>query len=88
MKALTGENRIHQKAFRCLVSSATRNGQQLAAVTLNDGDDWNDHARMLDFGFENFPLVEIAQKSSQWLTWMLLRGVDLLIRLQRARSRA
>ncbi|WJH28657.1 D-alanyl-D-alanine carboxypeptidase [Paenibacillus sp. CC-CFT742] len=51
-----------KKAFRCLVSSATRNGQQLAAVTLNDGDDWNDHARMLNFGFENFPLVEIAQK--------------------------
>ncbi|WP_354486028.1 D-alanyl-D-alanine carboxypeptidase family protein [Paenibacillus sp. PvP094] len=51
-----------KKAFRCLVSSATRNGQQLAAVTLNDGNDWNDHARMLDFGFENFPLVEIAQK--------------------------
>ncbi|WP_416295188.1 D-alanyl-D-alanine carboxypeptidase family protein [Paenibacillus illinoisensis] len=51
-----------KKAFRCLVSSATRNGQQLAAVTLNDGDDWNDHARMLDFGFENFPLVEIARK--------------------------
>ncbi|MFK0523235.1 D-alanyl-D-alanine carboxypeptidase family protein [Paenibacillus illinoisensis] len=51
-----------KKAFRCLVSSATRNGQQLAAVTLNDGDDWNDHARMLDFGFENFPLMEIAQK--------------------------
>lgn len=51
-----------KKAFRCLVSSATRNGQQLAAVTLNDGNDWNDHARMLDFGFENFPLMEIAQK--------------------------
>ncbi|WP_440109920.1 D-alanyl-D-alanine carboxypeptidase family protein [Paenibacillus sp. QZ-Y1] len=51
-----------KKAFRCLVSSATRNGQQLAAVTLNDGDDWNDHARMLDFGFEHFPLVEIAKK--------------------------
>ncbi|MGF9699101.1 D-alanyl-D-alanine carboxypeptidase family protein [Paenibacillus sp. MABNR03] len=51
-----------KKAFRCLVSSATRNGQQLAAVTLNDGNDWNDHARMLDFGFENFPLVEVAKK--------------------------
>ncbi|RAW14624.1 D-alanyl-D-alanine carboxypeptidase [Paenibacillus taichungensis] len=51
-----------KKAFRCLVSSATRDGQQLAAVTLNDGDDWNDHSRMLDFGFENFPLVEIAKK--------------------------
>ncbi|GAS82733.1 D-alanyl-D-alanine carboxypeptidase family protein [Paenibacillus amylolyticus] len=51
-----------KKAFRCLVSSATRNGQQLAAVTLNDGNDWNDHARMLDFGFEYFPLVEVAKQ--------------------------
>ena len=43
-------------AKRCLVSSATRDGQQLAAVTLNDGDDWADHARMLDYGFANFQL--------------------------------
>ncbi|MFD0711112.1 D-alanyl-D-alanine carboxypeptidase family protein [Paenibacillus sp. GCM10027626] len=49
-------------ALRCLVSSATRDGQQLAAVTINDGDDWADHKRMLDWGFENFPLQEVAQK--------------------------
>ncbi|GGA22802.1 D-alanyl-D-alanine carboxypeptidase family protein [Paenibacillus physcomitrellae] len=49
-------------ARRCLVSSATRNGQQLAAVTLNDGDDWNDHANMLDFGFANFPLQTLVNK--------------------------
>ncbi|WP_138492992.1 D-alanyl-D-alanine carboxypeptidase family protein [Paenibacillus pinistramenti] len=47
-------------ARRCLVSSATRNGQQLAAVTLNDGDDWNDHAKMLDFGFQNYPLKTLV----------------------------
>ncbi|MEO3945240.1 D-alanyl-D-alanine carboxypeptidase family protein [Gorillibacterium sp. CAU 1737] len=46
---------------RCLVSSATRNGQQLAAVTLNDGNDWADHSRMLDYGFVNYPLEVVVQ---------------------------
>ncbi|MNW36128.1 D-alanyl-D-alanine carboxypeptidase DacB precursor [compost metagenome] len=52
----TGYTKI---ARRCLVSSATRNGQQLVAVTINDGDDWNDHAKLLDYGFENYPLTEL-----------------------------
>ncbi|MHA6483846.1 D-alanyl-D-alanine carboxypeptidase family protein [Paenibacillus sp. strain BS8-2] len=51
-----------KKAFRCLVSSATRNGQQLAAVTINDGDDWNDHSRLLDWGFKHYPLQTVAEK--------------------------
>lgn len=63
-----------KKAFRCLVSSATRDGQQLAAVTLNDGDDWNDHARMLDFGFEHFPLVEIAEQEQPVQNMELVTG--------------
>ena len=44
-----------EKAGRTLVSAATRDGQTLICVTLNDGDDWNDHARLLDYGFEVFP---------------------------------
>lgn len=63
-----------KKAFRCLVSSATRNGQQLAAVTLNDGNDWNDHARMLDFGFDHFPLVEIAKKEQPVVNTDVITG--------------
>ena len=38
-------------ARRCLVSAAEREGTTLIAVTLNAPDDWNDHARMLDYGF-------------------------------------
>lgn len=38
-------------ARRCLVSAAERDGTLLIAVTLSDGDDWNDHAKMLDYGF-------------------------------------
>jgi D-alanyl-D-alanine carboxypeptidase len=52
-------------ALRCLVSSATRNGQQLAVVTLNDSDDWADHTRMLDYGFNNYPLTEIVRKGDR-----------------------
>ncbi len=49
-------------AKRCLVSSATRGGQQLAVVTLNDPDDWADHARLLTYGFQNYPLQPIVNK--------------------------
>ncbi|MUT65525.1 D-alanyl-D-alanine carboxypeptidase family protein [Paenibacillus sp. NEAU-GSW1] len=52
-------------ALRCLVSSATRNGQQLAAVTINDSDDWADHRNMLDWGFNHYPLMEIASKGQE-----------------------
>jgi len=38
-------------ARRCLVSAATRDGVTLIAVTLNAYDDWNDHAKMFDYGF-------------------------------------
>lgn len=54
-----------KKALRCLVSSATRNGQQLVAVTINDGDDWNDHASLLNFGFNHFPLKTLIERGDK-----------------------
>ncbi|OMF91989.1 D-alanyl-D-alanine carboxypeptidase family protein [Paenibacillus sp. FSL R7-0273] len=51
-----------KKAMRCLVSSATRGGQQLVAVTLNDGNDWNDHAALLNFGFNHYPLKTLIER--------------------------
>nr|WP_276352281.1 D-alanyl-D-alanine carboxypeptidase family protein [Cohnella sp. YIM B05605] len=51
-----------KQALRTLVTSATRNGQQLAAVTLNDGDDWADHRSLLDYGFRYFRLQEVVRK--------------------------
>lgn len=41
-----------KKSGRCLVSYAKRNGTGLIAVTLNDPDDWNDHRKLFDYGFE------------------------------------
>lgn len=40
-----------KKSGRCLVSAAEKNGVRLVAVTLNAPDDWNDHEKMLDYGF-------------------------------------
>lgn len=65
-----------KKAFRCLVSSATRDGRQLAAVTLNDGDDWNDHANMLDYGFKYYPLQEITRKNTPLQGYNFVTGAS------------
>lgn len=50
-----------KQALRTLVSSATRGGQQLVAVTLNDRDDWIDHRNLLDYGFARYPLASVAK---------------------------
>lgn len=43
-----------KKSGRCLVSSATREGYQMIAVTLNASDDWNDHIKMLNYAFDSY----------------------------------
>ncbi len=55
-----------KKAGRCLVSSAVRDGRELIAVTLNAPDDWNDHAKMLDHGFEDFETAVLAKEGQIW----------------------
>jgi D-alanyl-D-alanine carboxypeptidase len=39
------------KAGRTLVSAAVRNGRTLICVTLNDGNDWEDHEALYNWGF-------------------------------------
>lgn len=39
---------------RCLVSAARRDGLTLIAVTLSAPNDWNEHTKMLDYGFAFF----------------------------------
>lgn len=43
-------------AGNCLISSASRYGQQLIAVVLHSDDRWSDSLRLLDYGFERFAL--------------------------------
>ena len=43
-------------AGRCLVSCAERDGLRLIAVTLDDGDDWDDHMALFDDAFSHYTL--------------------------------
>lgn len=42
-----------KKSGRCLVTACQRDDVTLVCVTLNDPNDWYDHKRMFDYGFEN-----------------------------------
>ena len=46
-----GKTGYTQAAGRCLVSAAKKDGVTLICVTLNDKNDWNDHAALYDYGF-------------------------------------
>lgn len=60
-------------AGRTLVSAAQREGMTLICVTLKDGDDWNDHLALFDYGFDAFRLEMIAGRG-QKLACMTVRG--------------
>ncbi len=49
-----------QKSGRCLVSAAERDGVTVIAVTIDSPDDWNDHTKLLDYGFANYRSVELC----------------------------
>ena len=58
-----GKTGFTKKSGRCLVTCAERDGLQLVCVTLNAPDDWNDHAKLYDFGFANYKRVFFGAQS-------------------------
>ncbi len=48
-----------KKSGRCLVTACERDGTMLIAVTLNAGDDWNDHRKLYEYGYEKCVSNEI-----------------------------
>ena len=55
-----------QRAGRTLVSAAEREGLTLICVTLNDPDDWADHAALLDWGSDQHRAHPVAGRESGW----------------------
>ncbi len=51
-----------KKSGRCLVSAAERNGITLVAVTLSAPDDWKDHKKLMDYGFELCEKITVIEK--------------------------
>lgn len=48
------------EAGRCLVSACERDGMELICVTLNDRNDWEDHSRLYDYGFDCVKKTEVS----------------------------
>ncbi len=59
-----GKTGFTKRAKRTLVSTAEKEGMGLIAVTLNDGDDWQDHINLFEWGFETYDLVPIVEKGT------------------------
>ena len=49
-----------KSAGRILVSSCTRQGRRLVAVTINDGNDWQDHRNLMEVGFANYRVQQLV----------------------------
>jgi len=52
-----------KRSGRCLVTAAERDGVTLVAVTLKASDDWNDHCRMLDYGFDSLESLTLLDEN-------------------------
>ena len=63
------------RSGRCLVSSASRNGMNLIAVSLNASDWFNDNYKLLDYGFENYKYSLIYDKG-QYLKKIAINNGD------------
>ncbi|WP_174734060.1 D-alanyl-D-alanine carboxypeptidase family protein [Mesobacillus harenae] len=54
-----GKTGYTKRAKRTLVTTASKKGLDLIAVTLNGPDDWNDHIQMYESTFGYYKLVEV-----------------------------
>ena len=61
-------------AGRILVSSACRDGRRLICVTMNDPDDWKDHAFLLEDGFSRFTPRKIIDEGQELGTVEIIGG--------------
>ena len=57
-----GKTGFTEIAKRTLVSTATKDNMSLVVVTLNDGNDWQDHQNLFEYGFSNYSNLKILEK--------------------------
>ncbi|MEC5422353.1 D-alanyl-D-alanine carboxypeptidase family protein [Virgibacillus sp. C22-A2] len=60
-----GKTGYTRKTGRTLVTTATKDGMDLIAVTLNASDDWRDHISMFEWGFKNYTMESIIEKGDK-----------------------
>ncbi len=68
-------------AGRILVSSALRQGRRLICVTINDGNDWQDHQTLLEDGFSGYTLCSIVREGDYMGSMSVLGGQSEQVQL-------
>ncbi|MGL4374228.1 MAG: D-alanyl-D-alanine carboxypeptidase family protein [Turicibacter sp.] len=66
--AIGGKTGFTKMARRTLVTSAQKDGLELVVVTLNAGDDWNDHMGLFNYGFDQFEVKKVVKKGEVYVT--------------------
>lgn len=66
---------------RCLVTCARRNGLSLVCVTLNDGNDWQDHINLYNRAFEEYEAKEYIKKGTVLGNAKIYGGEEKKVRL-------
>lgn len=61
-KATGGKTGFTKKAGRTLISTASSGSLSLIVVTLNDGQDWQDHQQLFEWGFTRFHPVAVVRR--------------------------
>lgn len=57
-----GKTGFTKKARRTLVTSASKDNLNLVVVTLNDGNDFEDHKNLFEYGFANYKNYQILKE--------------------------
>ncbi len=60
-----GKTGYTKRAKRTLVSTASKDGMDLIAVTLNAPSDWHDHMNLFNWAFESFTIERLVKKGIQ-----------------------
>ena len=58
-----GKTGYTKKAKRTLVTSATKDGKNVVIVTLNDGNDFNDHKKLYEETFNQYEKIDVINKN-------------------------
>lgn len=65
-----------KRCGRCLVGAAEKDGLTFISVTLNAPNDWNDHKKMLDHGFDSLERIVLASELDHIYKIPVLDGED------------
>lgn len=72
-----------QKSGRCLVSASKKDGKFVIVVTLNDGNDWQDHRMLLDLGLSKVESKVFSPKQNT-ITLNVTNGEVLILNVPSA----